>query len=120
MGLRYIKFSSALGNPFLLRVPEQAVRRYANNSKTKFAAFDSSLSGVSVANDCLNVVSSLSREGVPLPTRVTINPDRSYNLVIHHPTATYFLKQVMYEFEDQFIGMSFIRLPYVIFCKSGF
>jgi hypothetical protein len=47
-----------------------------------------------------NVVSSLSREGVPLPTRVTINPDRSYNLVIHHPTATYFLKQVMYEFED--------------------
>jgi hypothetical protein len=47
-----------------------------------------------------NVVSSFSREGVPLPTRVTINPDRSYNLVIHHPTATYFLKQVMYEFED--------------------
>ena len=34
------------------------------------------------------------REGVPLPTRVTINADRSYNLVIHHPTATYFLKQV--------------------------
>ena len=40
-----------------------------------------------------NLRTSIFREGVPLPTRTTINPDRSYNLVIHHPTATYFLKQ---------------------------
>lgn len=40
-----------------------------------------------------NLRTSIFREGVPLPTRTTINPDRSYNLVIHHPTSTYFLKQ---------------------------
>ena len=40
-----------------------------------------------------NLRTSIFREGVPLPTRTTMNPDRSYNLVIHHPTATYFLKQ---------------------------
>eukprot|EP00090_Calanus_glacialis_P029371 TRINITY_DN47132_c0_g1_i1.p1 TRINITY_DN47132_c0_g1~~TRINITY_DN47132_c0_g1_i1.p1 ORF type:complete len:194 (-),score=68.94 TRINITY_DN47132_c0_g1_i1:51-632(-) len=40
-----------------------------------------------------NLRTSIFREGVPLPTRTTVNPDRSYNLVIHHPTATYFLKQ---------------------------
>jgi len=40
-----------------------------------------------------NLRTSIFREGVPLPTRTTVNPDRSYNLVIHHPTNTYFLKQ---------------------------
>lgn len=40
-----------------------------------------------------NLRTSVFREGVPLPTRTTVNPDRSYNLVIHHPTNTYFLKQ---------------------------
>merc|ERR1711962_631721 len=40
-----------------------------------------------------NLKTSIYREGVPLPTRTTVNPDRSYNLVIHHPTNTYFLKQ---------------------------
>ena len=40
-----------------------------------------------------NLRTSVFREGVPLPTRTTVNPDRSYKLVIHHPTATYFLKQ---------------------------
>ena len=40
-----------------------------------------------------NLRTSIFREGVPLPTRTNINPDRSYNLVIHHPTSTYFLKQ---------------------------
>jgi len=40
-----------------------------------------------------NLRTSIFREGVPLPTRTTLNPDRSYNLVIHHPTNTYFLKQ---------------------------
>jgi len=40
-----------------------------------------------------NLKTSIFREGVPLPTRTTVNPDRSYNLVIHHPTNSYFLKQ---------------------------
>ncbi|KAK2583743.1 hypothetical protein KPH14_009660 [Odynerus spinipes] len=33
------------------------------------------------------------KEGVPLPCRVKVNADRSYELVIHKPPATYFLKQ---------------------------
>ncbi|XP_015171222.1 PREDICTED: 39S ribosomal protein L11, mitochondrial [Polistes dominula] len=33
------------------------------------------------------------KEGVPLPCRAKVNPDRSYNLVIHKPPVTYFLKQ---------------------------
>ena len=41
-----------------------------------------------------NLRTSVFREGVPLPTRTTVNADRSYNLVIHHPTNVYFLKQV--------------------------
>ena len=40
-----------------------------------------------------NLRTSIYKEGVPLPTRTTINPDRSYNLVIHQPTSTYLLKQ---------------------------
>ncbi|KAJ7307463.1 hypothetical protein JRQ81_009484 [Phrynocephalus forsythii] len=31
------------------------------------------------------------KEGVPLPTRITVRPDRSYDLQINKPTATYFL-----------------------------
>ena len=41
-----------------------------------------------------NLRTSVFREGVPLPTRTTVNADRSYNLTIHHPTSVYFLKQV--------------------------
>lgn len=33
------------------------------------------------------------KEGIPLPTRATVNPDRSYDIVIHKPPAVYFLKQ---------------------------
>ncbi|XP_036323456.1 39S ribosomal protein L11, mitochondrial [Rhagoletis pomonella] len=33
------------------------------------------------------------KEGVPLPCRVSVNSDRSYNLVIHSPPATFFFKQ---------------------------
>merc|ERR1712079_21760 len=40
-----------------------------------------------------NLRTSIYKEGVPLPTRTTINPDRIYNLVIHQPTSTYLLKQ---------------------------
>ncbi|XP_020671680.2 large ribosomal subunit protein uL11m [Pogona vitticeps] len=31
------------------------------------------------------------KEGIPLPTRITVRPDRSYELQINKPTATYFL-----------------------------
>ena len=41
-----------------------------------------------------NLRTSVFREGVPLPTRTTVNADRSYNLTIHHPTSVYFIKQV--------------------------
>merc|ERR1712098_892334 len=40
-----------------------------------------------------NLRTSVFREGVPLPTRTTINPDRSFNLVIHHPTSIHLIKQ---------------------------
>ncbi|CAH0728389.1 unnamed protein product, partial [Brenthis ino] len=33
------------------------------------------------------------KQGVPLPTRVKVNADRSYQLIIHQPPSTYFLKQ---------------------------
>ncbi|KAK0181997.1 hypothetical protein PV327_000172 [Microctonus hyperodae] len=33
------------------------------------------------------------KEGIPLPCRVKIKSDRSYDLTIHQPPATYFLKQ---------------------------
>ncbi|KAL1132547.1 hypothetical protein AAG570_010502 [Ranatra chinensis] len=33
------------------------------------------------------------KEGIALPTRITVNPDRSYTLVIHQPPTTFFLKQ---------------------------
>jgi len=51
--------------------------------------------GINISNFVkdFNLRTSIFKEGVPLPTRTTVNPDRSYNLVIHHPTATYFLKQ---------------------------
>ncbi|XP_034937701.1 39S ribosomal protein L11, mitochondrial [Chelonus insularis] len=33
------------------------------------------------------------KEGIPLPCRIKIKPDRSYELVIHQPPSTYYLKQ---------------------------
>lgn len=33
------------------------------------------------------------KPGIPLPTRVKVNPDRSYQLTIHQPPASYFLMQ---------------------------
>ena len=33
------------------------------------------------------------KEGIPLPCRVKVNADRTYELVIHKPPATYYLKQ---------------------------
>ncbi|XP_033227360.1 39S ribosomal protein L11, mitochondrial [Belonocnema kinseyi] len=33
------------------------------------------------------------KEGIPIPCRIKVNPDRTYELVMHNPPATYFLKQ---------------------------
>lgn len=33
------------------------------------------------------------KEGIPLPCRVYVNSDRSYELIIHAPPATFLLKQ---------------------------
>nr|CAG4637485.1 EOG090X0I63 [Ceriodaphnia reticulata]SVE73297.1 EOG090X0I63 [Ceriodaphnia reticulata] len=33
------------------------------------------------------------KEGIPLPCRVTVNSDRSFDLVINQPPVTFFLKQ---------------------------
>lgn len=33
------------------------------------------------------------KEGIPLPCRVAVKSDRSYDLVIHKPPAVFFLKQ---------------------------
>ncbi|XP_073817574.1 mitochondrial ribosomal protein L11 [Musca autumnalis] len=33
------------------------------------------------------------KEGIPLPCRISVNSDRSYNLVIHSPPAAFLLKQ---------------------------
>ncbi|XP_072929978.1 large ribosomal subunit protein uL11m [Epargyreus clarus] len=33
------------------------------------------------------------KQGIPLPTRVKVNADRSYQLIIHQPPSSYFLKQ---------------------------
>lgn len=33
------------------------------------------------------------KEGIPLPCRISVNSDRSYELVIHSPPATFLLKQ---------------------------
>eukprot|EP00088_Acartia_fossae_P042256 TRINITY_DN44323_c0_g1_i1.p1 TRINITY_DN44323_c0_g1~~TRINITY_DN44323_c0_g1_i1.p1 ORF type:complete len:203 (-),score=13.58 TRINITY_DN44323_c0_g1_i1:168-743(-) len=51
--------------------------------------------GINIANFCkdFNLRTSVYRPGIPVPTRTTINADRSYNLVMHHPTSMYFLKQ---------------------------
>ncbi|XP_072887557.1 large ribosomal subunit protein uL11m [Hemitrygon akajei] len=34
------------------------------------------------------------KEGIPLPVRISVNPDRTYKLKINKPTVSYFLKAV--------------------------
>ncbi|KAI8045473.1 39S ribosomal protein L11, mitochondrial [Drosophila gunungcola] len=50
---------------------------------------------INIAAFCkdFNAKTGEMKEGVPLPCRISVNSDRSYELVIHHPPATFFLKQ---------------------------
>ncbi|XP_037708227.1 39S ribosomal protein L11, mitochondrial [Drosophila subpulchrella] len=50
---------------------------------------------INIAAFCkdFNAKTAEMNEGVPLPCRISVNSDRSYDLVIHHPPATFFLKQ---------------------------
>lgn len=51
--------------------------------------------GLNIAAFCkdFNTRTSHYIEGVPLPCRIHVKSDRSYELVIHSPPSTYFLKQ---------------------------
>ena len=40
-----------------------------------------------------NLKTSIYREGVPVPSLITVNPDRSYNLQMNHPPFPWLIKQ---------------------------
>ena len=53
------------------------------------------------------------KEGIPLPCRVIVNPDRTFELTINQPPVTHFLKQAA---GIQRGAMKHGNLSYVIIC----